>query len=76
MELKDPENVVPVPGHKGPHPQEYHQRVYQRLEAATRNCRGISECRSALTEELRVLAEEASTPGTLLNRLLTEGKQP
>ncbi|HZI13236.1 MAG TPA: AHH domain-containing protein [Myxococcus sp.] len=76
MELKDPENVVPVPGHKGPHPQEYHQRVYQRLEAATRNCRGISECRSALTEELRVLAEEASTPGTVLNRLLTRGKQP
>ncbi|WP_164008855.1 AHH domain-containing protein [Pyxidicoccus trucidator] len=76
MKLKDPENVVPVEGHKGPHPQAYHERVYRRLELATEDCRNIASCKSALQKELRLLAKEASTPGTLLNNLLTQRVKP
>jgi hypothetical protein len=48
MRLTDEENIVPIKGHKGPHPQ--------------------------LTDALKKLAREISTPGTELNRLLTLGK--
>ncbi|HZI14643.1 MAG TPA: AHH domain-containing protein [Myxococcus sp.] len=71
MELEDPENIVPVEGHKGPHPQRYHERVYSRLEEATKGCRQVAECREALVNELRRLAKEAATPGSGLNKLLT-----
>ncbi|AFE05158.1 putative lipoprotein [Corallococcus coralloides DSM 2259] len=70
MELKDPENVVEVPGHRGPHPQRYHQRVYDRLEQATRGCRSVEQCREALVAELRKLAQEATTHGSGLHKLL------
>ncbi len=71
MELKDPENIVEVPGHRGPHPAEYHRRVMRHLLDATEQCRTVVQCREALTGALRELAEEANTPGTELNRLLT-----
>jgi hypothetical protein len=74
MELRDPENIVDVPGHKGPHPQEYHELVFRRLRAATARCRTMNACRQDLTTELRKLAQEAVTRGTELNRLLTQGK--
>ncbi|MBN8232771.1 AHH domain-containing protein [Corallococcus macrosporus] len=70
MELKDPENVVEVPGHRGPHSQRYHQRVYDRLEDATRGCRSIEQCREFLVAELRKLAQEATTEGSSLHKLL------
>ncbi|RKH34669.1 hypothetical protein D7Y13_21760 [Corallococcus praedator] len=74
MELKDPENIVEVPGHRGPHPQRYHQRVYDRLEEATRGCRNVNQCREMLVAELRKLGQEASTQGTGLNKLLTRSE--
>ncbi|NNC05703.1 AHH domain-containing protein [Corallococcus exiguus] len=70
MELKDPENIVEVPGHRGPHPQRYHQRVYDRLEEATRACRSVAQCREVLVAELRNLAQEATTQGSGLHKLL------
>ncbi|NOK19469.1 AHH domain-containing protein [Corallococcus carmarthensis] len=73
MELKDPENIVEVPGHRGLHPAEYHQLVYDRLRQATSECRSVEACREALTGALRVLGEKARTKGTELNRLLTQG---
>ncbi|QDE92880.1 hypothetical protein BHS06_30040 [Myxococcus xanthus] len=73
MELKDPENIVPVAGHRGPHPQRYHERVYERLNGATENCRKVEECRAALTKALQQLAREVATKGTELNRLVTRG---
>jgi hypothetical protein len=76
MELEDIENIVPIPGHKGPHPQEYHDLVHERLYDATRTCRKVSECREALIRALKRLAAEASTPGTKLNRLVTQGSRP
>jgi hypothetical protein len=71
MSLNDPANKVRVRGHLGPHPQEYHQEVYRRLDEATTGCRTIQRCGQALEAELRALAEEISTPGTWLNRLVT-----
>ncbi|MFP2928308.1 AHH domain-containing protein [Pyxidicoccus sp. 3LG] len=72
MELKDPENIVPVEGHKGPHPQKYHELVFRRLDSATARCRSVDECRKLLTKALQQLAKEAVTKGTDINRLLTE----
>ncbi|MDC0712016.1 AHH domain-containing protein [Stigmatella sp. ncwal1] len=76
MELKDPENVVPIKGHRGPHPQEYHERVHERLYDATRHCRKVSECKEALTAALRRLAKEVMTEGSELNQLVTKSSQP
>jgi hypothetical protein len=75
MELKDPENVVDVPGHRGPHPQKYHEMVFRRLDSATARCGSVDECRKLLTKALQQLAKEAVTKGTDINRLLTERKQ-
>ncbi|MFY2559009.1 AHH domain-containing protein [Corallococcus terminator] len=71
MELKDTENIVDVPGHKGPHPEEYHQLVFKRLNDATSTCRTVETCRRALTLALKELAKEAVTRGTDIHRLLT-----
>ncbi|MGE6757992.1 AHH domain-containing protein [Corallococcus interemptor] len=70
MELKDPENIVEVPGHRGPHPRAYHELVLRKLSTSLGDCRTVVQCREALTNALRALAEEASTPGTLINQLL------
>ena len=74
MRLQDAENIVPIRGHRGPHPQRYHEIVYERLDRALGDCRAVTECRESLIRELRDLAEEISTPGTELNQLVTLGK--
>ncbi|RKH21902.1 hypothetical protein D7Y13_39480 [Corallococcus praedator] len=74
MDLNDPENIVEVKGHRGPHPREYHEYVMSRLSDATKNCRTVVQCRDALTSALQDLAEEANASGTILNRLLTTRK--
>jgi hypothetical protein len=74
MRLKDPENIVPIKGHKGPHPQRYHDIVYTRLRRAMGDCGTIAECRARLLPALDELAKLISTPGTELNRLVTLGK--
>ncbi|GMU02349.1 hypothetical protein KH5H1_64690 [Corallococcus caeni] len=73
MELKDPENVVPVPGHRGPHPEQYHRIVFRELEGAMRGCRSVSQCQALLQAVLRTLAREIKQPGTELNLLVTQG---
>jgi hypothetical protein len=74
MSLDDAANKVRVPGHKGPHPVEYHQEVFRRLQRATRGCRSIQQCRDGLTAELKELAAEIATPGTELNKLVTRAR--
>jgi len=71
MSLNDPANIVRVKGHRGPHPKEYHEAIFQRLSDATEGCRTMQKCREALTAELRDLAGEIVTPGSDLNRLVT-----
>jgi hypothetical protein len=60
MRPKDRENIVPVQGHKGPHPQRYHDVVCDRLDTALGDCSTILVCRERLTRELHALAEEIS----------------
>ena len=74
MRLKDPEKIIPIRGHKGPHPEQYHRTVYNRLEEAMGDCRSIAECRARLLPALDDLARKIATPGTDLNRLVTLGK--
>ncbi|AKF83569.1 hypothetical protein MFUL124B02_36185 [Myxococcus fulvus 124B02] len=71
MSLDNAANKVRVPGHKGPHPQKYHEEVYERLEDAMEGCRSIQRCREVLVEELRVLAGEITRHGSRLNVLVT-----
>ncbi|WP_163786574.1 AHH domain-containing protein [Myxococcus vastator] len=71
MSLDDAANQVRVPGHKGPHPREYHEEVYERLDEATSTCKSINRCREVLTRILGMLAREISKQGTKLNRLVT-----
>ena len=52
MTLDDVANKVPVPGHRGPHPEAYHQAIFDRLTSTTR---GLSDkaYSTAFREELR-----------------------
>nr|WP_225413492.1 AHH domain-containing protein [Stigmatella hybrida] len=74
MSLNDPANRVHVKGHQGPHPQEYHERIYERLDEATKGCSSIEQCRKALAAELQRLAKQISTEGTTLNKLVTRSQ--
>ncbi|OJT20384.1 hypothetical protein BO221_30655 [Archangium sp. Cb G35] len=76
MSMKDPANTVPLLGHKGPHPQEYHQLVFDHLKKATARCPNQQECAVALRQALRELAEEITTKGSRLNKLLTTKRSP
>ncbi|RKH68101.1 hypothetical protein D7X96_18140 [Corallococcus interemptor] len=71
MSLDDPANKVRVPGHKGPHPEAYHRKIFAVLDRATGQCRSMQECRTVLTRELRNLARMISEQGTDLNRWVT-----
>ncbi|WNZ59101.1 AHH domain-containing protein [Myxococcus sp. MxC21-1] len=71
MSLNAAANKVRVPGHKGPHPQKYHEEIYERLEDAMEGCRSIQRCREALVGELQVLAKEITKQGSRLNALVT-----
>lgn len=73
MSLNDPANKVRVRGHKGPHPEEYHQEIFDRLSEAMQGCRNVQQCGDALTGALQRLGRLVSTPGTRLNKLVTEG---
>lgn len=72
MSLDAKENRVYLKGHKGPHSKAYHQEVYRRLEAVLLQCRTPEQCRSSLAEELKKIADDVCTPGTLLHELLTK----
>jgi hypothetical protein len=73
MSLKsDPANLIRIRGHQGPHPQSYHQEVFDRVRDVTNRCTTAASCRQLLTRELRRIAQELSTPGSRLRRLLTE----
>ena len=71
MSMEHPANKVPIPGHKGPHPEEYHMEVFKRLGKAVRRCGTTAQCREALTRELKRLATELQDAGSELNKLVT-----
>ncbi|MCP3144191.1 AHH domain-containing protein [Pyxidicoccus xibeiensis] len=73
MSLKnDPANLVRIRGHEGPHPLTYHREVFLRVTKASNGCDTMDQCRKALTRELRRIAQELTTPGSRLRRLITE----
>jgi hypothetical protein len=71
MSMEDPANKLPLSGHYGPHPERYHQLVYEELDDATATCRSVVECHEGLTRALKALAKEIATPRTELNQLVT-----
>ena len=71
MSMEDPANKVRIPGHQGPHPEEYHQEIFKRIEKAVRRCETTGQCREALTRELEKLATELQKVGSRLNKLVT-----
>jgi hypothetical protein len=72
VEFNDPENLVDVLGHSGPHSDEYHSYIYSELLDATDGLEG-DDLTDALTERLLKLGEECATPGSFLNDLITNG---
>ncbi|WNG19964.1 AHH domain-containing protein [Cystobacter fuscus] len=72
MSMEDPANKVRIPGHKGPHPEAYHQDVFKRLERAVRRCETTAQCRESLSRELKQLATELRAVGSRLNKLVTQ----
>ncbi|MFL5352859.1 AHH domain-containing protein [Archangium sp.] len=71
MSLDDPANKVRVKDHLGPHPREYHEHVFETLREATRTCRTVQQCQTLLTKALERLAQQITTDGTQLNKLVT-----
>ncbi|AKI99779.1 HNH/ENDO VII superfamily nuclease [Archangium gephyra] len=71
MSLEDPANIIYLRDHKGPHPEAYHRRIFERLGAALGTCRTRAECRAKLVDELDRIAGEVCTPGSTLNKLAT-----
>ncbi|MBZ4330963.1 AHH domain-containing protein [Corallococcus sp. AS-1-12] len=71
MSLDDPANKIRVPGHRGPHPEAYHQKVFDALERVSKRCRSMQDCRAALTKALQGLARLINQRGTDLNRWVT-----
>ena len=69
MTLDDAANRVRIPGHGGPHPEAYHEAVFDRLRTATRGLKGDAYS-SMFKAELDAIRTESATPGTALNRLV------
>jgi hypothetical protein len=69
------ENLVKVLDHQGPHPEEYHKLVWQRLTRATKGLNPktqFTKFRNAVINTLMKIAKEAQTPGTRVNLLITK----
>ncbi|WNG32126.1 hypothetical protein F0U62_48230 [Cystobacter fuscus] len=75
MELSDNANQVRIKGHQGPHPREYHEEVFRRIEQSMRACRNPQECRAALVDELAKIARDLTTEGTRLRKLITSSPE-
>jgi hypothetical protein len=71
MSLDAAENLVYLKGHKGPHSEAYHSEVYRRLERALKGCRTTAQCKSALVDALKELANDVCTPGSRLHQWVT-----
>lgn len=71
MSMQDVLNKVRVPGHKGPHPEVYHQTVFDRLQSATKGLDG-NAYKQAFQKELAAIREEVASPGSFLNSLVVK----
>ena len=72
MRMGAEENQVLMEAHYGPHPETYHQIVYDRLNGAVQGyAPGSAEYAAAFRNELAIIKEELSQPGSFLYRLVT-----
>lgn len=76
MSLNDSANLIHIQGHKGPHSEQYHQTIHDRLFDALLNCTTVDECKRAITDELKKIADDLCTPGTALNKMLIKKARP
>jgi A nuclease family of the HNH/ENDO VII superfamily with conserved AHH len=72
--LDIPENKVYVVGHHGPHPDESHEYVFNKLSQSVEGLDG-DDYKVALEAALKEASEEAQTVGSYLNKLLTTKRQ-
>ncbi len=72
MSLDDPANILYLQNHKGPHPEDYHAEVFNRLQDALEDCQTQRECRRKLMDALDEIAGELCTPGSRLHKLATK----
>jgi hypothetical protein len=69
MSLKDPLNLIYLQEDAAPHPEAYHQEIFDRLEATLEGCGDEETCGAVLRMALRRLAAELCTPDTPLSSL-------
>lgn len=70
---KGPENLTKVVNHKGPHPEVYHQYVFDQLTSATRGLKiGTVAYKNAVNNTLTRIGQEAQTQGSQVNKWLTK----
>jgi hypothetical protein len=74
LSLNDKANQIRIRGHQGPHPEEYHDEVYERVRSVLSTCRGTAQCREVLLKVLKTLARDLMTPGNELRLWVTKGK--
>ncbi|CAG9001013.1 MAG: hypothetical protein CENE_03021 [Candidatus Celerinatantimonas neptuna] len=73
LDLDDFVNKVAVPGHKGPHPEEYHSYVHKELMSATRGLKPNTDVyRKVVTGTLKRIKTEATTTDSQVNKWLTK----
>jgi RHS repeat-associated protein len=73
LDMDGPENKVYVPGHKGPHPDDYHQHVFDKLSDATEGINhrtNPAEYKNAVKKALSEVASDAQTPGSQVSNWL------
>lgn len=73
LSMENAANKVRIRGHRGPHPEEYHRRVFGQLLRALGDCPNVEKCRRKLTVALESLSRSISTPGSDLHDLVTRG---
>lgn len=75
MSLDDEANKVYLAGHQGPHPEDYHAIIFERLRQAVEDCNTVAMCRQSLIAELRRIAQEVCNPGSRLHQLATKPQE-
>jgi filamentous hemagglutinin len=73
LDMDGADNKVYVPGHKGPHPDAYHQHVFDKLSEATDNIDPIKDkqkYQDAVKSALSNIATDAQSGGTNVNSWL------
>ncbi len=69
MSLDDPINRIRIRGHKGPHPERYHQIIHDRLSGAVKGTSG-AQFKAALEAEMHKIRNELLDESSVLDYLL------